>query len=151
MRLFPLILAVIYSIDCLLAVWTAERAAIGSGHHLINTLNASSIQSHCITTDGWRDGLIMNTQRDGGGWRSTLFNCLLLVSLLWSWFIYSFFNWFIFMLILLMKFKFQRLNFSLLFPVEEEVLLLSVALNLSNCWKITTPNLPMFFGGMAFC
>ena len=63
MRLFPLILAVICSIDCLLAVWTAERPTIGSGHHLLNTLNASSIQSHCITTDGWRDGLIMNTQR----------------------------------------------------------------------------------------
>lgn len=67
MKLFPLILTVIYCIDCLLAVWTAERQAIGSGHHLINTLNAASIQSHCIfTTDGRRDGLIMNTHTDGG-------------------------------------------------------------------------------------
>lgn len=63
MGLFPLILAVyIHRIDCLLAAWTAERTVIGSGHHLINILSASSIQSHCITTDGWRNGLIMNTQ-----------------------------------------------------------------------------------------
>lgn len=76
MRPFPLILPVyMYRIDCLLAVWTAERPAIGSGHHLINALNASSIQSHCITTAGWRDGLIMNTQRSWG--RSAQSKCLL--------------------------------------------------------------------------
>lgn len=66
MRLFPLILTVIYCIDWLLAAQTAQRPAIGSGHHLINTLDASSIQSHCITTDGWRDGLIMNTHTQDG-------------------------------------------------------------------------------------
>lgn len=69
-----MIVPVIYRIDRLLAVWPAEEPAIGSGHHLINALNASSIPSRCITTDGWRDGLIMNTVRMR---RSTYSNCLL--------------------------------------------------------------------------
>lgn len=64
MRQFPLILTLIYCIDCLLAVWTAQRNAIGSGHHLINTLNASSIQSERSCTDGRRDGFIMNTEAE---------------------------------------------------------------------------------------
>lgn len=61
MRPFPLIIPVyIHRIDCLLAVWTAERPAIGSGHHLINALSASSIQSHCIAADGQMEGWINN-------------------------------------------------------------------------------------------
>lgn len=61
MRPFPLIIPVyIHRIDCLLAVWTTERPAIGSGHHLINALSASSIQSHCIAADGQMEGWINN-------------------------------------------------------------------------------------------
>lgn len=61
MRPFPLIIPVyIHRIDCLLAVWTAERPAIGAGHHLINALSASSIQSHCIAADGQMEGWINN-------------------------------------------------------------------------------------------
>lgn len=59
MRPFPLIIPVyIRRIDCLLAAWTAERPAIGSGRHLINALGASSIQSHCMAADGRMEGWI---------------------------------------------------------------------------------------------
>lgn len=67
MKPFPLIIPVyIHWIDCLLAAWTAERPAIGSGHHLINALSASSIQSHCITADGQMEGWINNEERERG-------------------------------------------------------------------------------------
>lgn len=65
MRPFPLIIPVyIHRIDCLPAVWTAERPAIGSGHHLINALSASSIQSHCIAADGQMEGWINNERTE---------------------------------------------------------------------------------------
>lgn len=64
---FPLIIPVyIQGIDCLLAAWTAERPAIGSGRHLTNALSASSIQSHCITADGQMEGWINNEERERG-------------------------------------------------------------------------------------
>lgn len=68
------------SITASIVVFSVWTAAIGSGRHLINTLTISSIQSHCITTRGWRDGLIMNAPGGGGGGRgrSTHFNSLLL-------------------------------------------------------------------------
>lgn len=68
MKPFPLIIPVyIHRIDCLLAAWTAVRPAIGSGHHLINTLSASSILSDCMAADGQMERWINNEEEGTEG------------------------------------------------------------------------------------
>lgn len=54
-------------IDCLLAAWTAERPAIGSGHHLRKTHPAPPQYSltASVPLDRWRDGLIMKREKEG--------------------------------------------------------------------------------------
>lgn len=84
MKPFPLIIPVyIHWIDCLLAAWTAERPAIGSGHHLINARGASSIQSHCMVADGRMEGWINNEEGGREGRRQLTRFCRVDVS--WRW------------------------------------------------------------------